>query len=62
MTKASWDLRAYHTTGYSQTYILLKCAQITLELHIILNFLKQQFVSDTSFTWTPTFQSRVLTL
>jgi hypothetical protein len=31
--------------------MLLKHAQITLELHIILNFLLLQLVSDTIFIW-----------
>jgi hypothetical protein len=31
--------------------ILLKCAQITIELHIILNLLLQYLVSDTIFPW-----------
>jgi hypothetical protein len=32
--------------------MLLQSAQISIELHIILNFLLQQFVSDTFFVWT----------
>jgi hypothetical protein len=36
---------------YVQIYILLKCAQITIELHIIFNLLLQQLVHDTIFTW-----------
>jgi hypothetical protein len=34
------------TIAYAQIYILLKCAQITTELRIILNLLLQQLVSD----------------
>jgi hypothetical protein len=30
--------------------MLLKCAEITIDLHIILNLLLQQLVSDAVFT------------
>jgi hypothetical protein len=39
----------------------LKCAQIAIELHIILN-LVLQLVSDTVFIWKSTFYGRVLKL
>jgi hypothetical protein len=35
---------------HAQIQILLKCARITIELHIILNFLLQHLLSDTNFT------------
>jgi hypothetical protein len=38
----------------------LKCAQISKELHIILNLLLQQLVSDTILPGKLTFYGRVL--
>jgi hypothetical protein len=40
--------------------MLLKCAQITIQLHIILNLLLQQLVSDTILPVKFTFYGRVL--
>jgi hypothetical protein len=44
-----------HTRAYAQICMLLKCAQIIIQLRIILNFLLQQPVNDTVFilkkTW-----------
>jgi hypothetical protein len=41
--------------------MLLKCARITIELHIILNLLLQQLISDTVFLPEKrTFYGRVL--
>jgi hypothetical protein len=37
-------------TLYGQIWILPKCAQVTLRLHIISNLLLQQLVSDAVFT------------
>jgi hypothetical protein len=35
---------------YFQIYVLLKYTQISIELHIILNFILQRLVSDIVFT------------
>jgi hypothetical protein len=40
--------------------MLLKCAQITVELHVILNFLRQQLVCDTILPTKLTFYSIAL--
>jgi hypothetical protein len=44
------------TIACAQIQMLQKCAQVTIELHIILNLFLQQLVSDGIRTWKTYFR------